>query len=156
MSEFEKKFGDFIRNNGLHAEHLIFKTSCHTVEEACASCGATPEDFVKNVCVVNKKTGEFMVAIVPGEKKLDWKKLYALAGSKDLRMATGEEVLKNTGFPAGGTPSFGYTARFFIDNGVFEKKLVYSGGGSTFALTRAAPEEIIRVNQGSKADLAKS
>ena len=104
---------------------------------------------------MNKKTGEFMVAIVPGEKKLDWKKLYSLVGSKDLRMATDEEVLKNTGFPAGGTPSFGYAARFFIDHGVFEKKMVYSGGGSTFALTRVSPEEILRANQGAKADLAK-
>ncbi|HIH20480.1 TPA: hypothetical protein HA244_04395 [Candidatus Micrarchaeota archaeon] len=155
MNEFEKKLADFISDNGINAEHLIFETSCHTVEEACASCGATPEDFVKNVSVVNKKTGEFMVAIVPGEKKLDWKKLYVLVGSRDLRMATSEEVLEKTGFPAGGTPSFGYAARFFIDNGVFEKKLVYSGGGSTFALTRVSTDEILRANQGTKADLAK-
>ena len=155
MTEYEQKLVDFINKNKIRAEHLIFETSCHSVEEAAASANAKPEDFVKNVCVMNESNGELIVAIVPGHKRLDLKKLAALVGSKKLRLANAQEILEKTGYPMGGTPSFGYTARFFIDNEVFTKNIVYSGGGSQNSLTKISPLEIIRINNVIKTDLTK-
>ncbi len=163
MDEYEKKLTDFILTNSIKAEHLVFETSCHSVEEAAASAKASPEDFVKNICLINETNieadfehkNELIVAIIPGTKRIDLKKLGLLIGSKRIRFATGEEVLERTGYPAGGTPSFGYNARFFIDNLVMLKEIVYSGGGSQKALTKIAPAEIVRINNAFIADLSK-
>lgn len=157
MNEYEKLV-DFIGQNNINAEHLIFQTSCHSVEEAALSANATPDQFVKNVCIINEANGnELIVCIVPGNKRLDMKKLAVIIGVpiKKLRFAISDEILQKTGYPMGGTPSFGYPARFFIDNGVLTKTIVYSGGGSQNALTKISPLEIIRVNCAEKADLTK-
>ena len=155
MNEYEQKLLEFIKQNNVKAEHLVFETSCHSVEEAAASANAKPEDFVKNVCVINESNNELIVCIVPGHKRLDLKKLAALVGSKKLRLANANEILEKTGYPMGGTPSFGYSARFFIDNEVFTKEIVYSGGGSQNALTKTSPNEIVKINNATKADLTK-
>ncbi len=155
MNSYEQKLNEFIKKNNIQAEQLIFKTSCHSVEEAAASANASAEEFVKNVCIINELNNELIVCIVPGNKRLDMKKLAELIGTKKLRFATPEEILEKTGYPMGGTPSLGYLARFFIDNAVLAKGTVYSGGGSQNALTRISPLEILRINNAAKADLTK-
>src|SRR3989338_9116732 len=130
MNEYEQKLLEFIKQKNVKAEHLVFETSCHSVEEAAASANAKPEDFVKNVCVINEIKNELIVCIVPGDKRLDLKKLAALIGSKKLKLANPDQILEKTGYPMGGTPSFGYNAKFFIDSEIFKKEIVYSGGGS--------------------------
>jgi prolyl-tRNA editing enzyme YbaK/EbsC (Cys-tRNA(Pro) deacylase) len=155
MNEYEQKLVEFIKRNSVNAEHLVFQTSCHSVEEAAISAHAKPEDFVKNVCIINETNNELIVCIVPGTKKLDVKKLTTLIGTKKLRFATAEEILQKTGYPMGGTPSLGYSAKFFIDNEVLTKEVVYSGGGSQNSLTKISPQEMIRINDATKADISK-
>ena len=155
MNQYEQRLAEFIKNNQINAQHLIFETSCHSVEEAAASANAKPEDFVKNVCVINELNNQLIVAIVPGNKRLDMKKLAILIGSKKIRLAKADEIIEKTGYPMGGTPSFGYSAKFFIDNEVLTKEMVYSGGGSQNALTKVSPSEIIRINNATATDLTK-
>ncbi|MDO8553206.1 MAG: YbaK/EbsC family protein [Candidatus Micrarchaeota archaeon] len=143
MNEYDDKLVDFIKQNSINAEHLVFQTSCHSVEEAAASANTSVDNFVKNVCIINETNNELIVCIVPGTKRLDIKKLALLIGTKKLRFATTEEILSKTGYPMGGTPSFGYSARFFIDNEVLTKEIVYSGGGSQNSLTKISPLEMI-------------
>ena len=160
-NEYEKKLVEFITNNSIKAEHLVFETSCHSVEEAARTASAKPEDFVKNICLVNESNeggttkNELIVAIIPGIKRVDLKKIGLLVQSKRVRFADSEEILQRTGYPAGGTPSFGYAARFFIDRQVMDKTLVYSGGGSQKALTKVSPKEIVSINNATVADLCK-
>ena len=144
MNQYSDKLSAFITKNSIDARVLVFETSCHSVEEAAASANASVDQFVKNICTVDLN-GHLVVSIIRGKDKLDLKKVSALVGSK-LRFATPEEILEKTGYPAGGTPSFGYSAKFFIDKKVLEMPLVYSGGGSTTALTQVKPSEICRLN----------
>jgi prolyl-tRNA editing enzyme YbaK/EbsC (Cys-tRNA(Pro) deacylase) len=65
-----------------------------------------------------------------------------------VRTASPAEVLARTGYPAGGTPSFGYEAIFLIDPKVMEKEKVYTGGGSENSLLLIFPPELQRANQG--------
>jgi Cys-tRNA(Pro)/Cys-tRNA(Cys) deacylase len=55
-------------------------------------------------------------------------------------------MLEKSGYPAGGTPAFGYDAVFLMDPKVLENDKVYSGGGSEQALTLMSPEEMKRAN----------
>ena len=157
MNKYEQKLKDYITQNQINAEQLIFATSCHSVQEAAESANAKPEDFVKNVCVINETDGSLIVSIIPGTPKLDLKKLASIleTNNKKLRLANSKEILEKTGYPVGGTPSFGYSARFFMDETIFAKPIVFSGGGSPNALTKCSPEEIIRVNKAIKGDLTK-
>ncbi|MCY9528491.1 YbaK/EbsC family protein [Paenibacillus alvei] len=71
------------------------------------------------------------------------------------RLALEQEMLQLAGYPAGGIPSFGFTATFLIDPKVLEQEFVYTGGGSPYSLTRISVQEMVRVNQAIVARVRK-
>jgi len=129
MNEFEEKIKKFIQDNNIEAEHLSFKQSCHSVEEAARAANVTREDFIKNICLIDSQ-GNLIVAIVKGEDKASMKRVAKALNIEKPRLATPEEILEKTGYPCGGVSSFGYQAKFLIDPRVMEKEIVYTGGGS--------------------------
>lgn len=143
----EEKLHHYIQSKGIHAEHLIFETSCHTAAEAAESAGAQLEDLVKNVCMVTE-TGQFLVAIVKGEDRVDSKRIASLMGCKKPKHATAEAVLEHTGYAAGGVPSFGHGSTILIDERVMEKPWILTGGGSDRSLVKIDTDELLRASGG--------
>ncbi len=136
-----------MRKNGIEGEHHTFSKSCHSVAEAAAAAGVTPEDFVKSICMVDGEE-RLIVGIVKGEDRASTSRVSKALNVSAVRTATPDEVFEKTGYPCGGTPSFGYPARFFVDPKVMEKEFVYMGGGSETSLVKIKPSEIIKGNGG--------
>ena len=84
-----------------------------------------------------------------GEDRVSVSRIAKTLQREGLRLATAEEILQKTGYPCGGTPSFGYQATFLIDPKVMEQELVFTGGGSETSLVKIRTEELIRANQGT-------
>lgn len=145
MNEYEVRLKNYIQNNNIEAEHLSFDQSCHSVEEAAQAVNARPEDFVKNICMVDG-AGNLIVAIVKGENQASASRVGKALHTAGVRMATPDEILERTGYPCGGTPSFGFEATFLVDQRVPETEIVYTGGGSTTSLVKIASQELIRAN----------
>ncbi len=137
------------------AELLLFNTSCHSVPEAAAAAGVRPEDLVKNICLLTPDD-RLVVVIVKGEDRVNWNLAAREVGAARVRLASAEEILAKTGYPCGGTPSFGYPAEVLIDPRVMEMDIVYTGGGSENALMRLSPVEILRLSGGRLAPVRKS
>ena len=131
---------------GVAAEHLVFGRSTHTVAEAAEAAGAPVEDFVKSICMLTE-AGGLAVAVVRGEDRASTTRVGALLAAA-VRLATPDEMLARTGYPAGGTPPFGFDAAFLVDDRVMARGVVYAGGGSDRALVRVAPAELLRANGG--------
>lgn len=147
MNPYEEKLLDYIKLRQIQAKLLNFKQSCHSVAEAAQAVGASPEDLIKNICLIDQK-GNLIVAIVKGEDRVDPVKIGVFLGNETPRIAKPAEILEKTGYPCGGVPSFGYPAHFLIDPRVMEKEIVYTGGGSPFALVKIATVELVKANQG--------
>lgn len=147
MNQYEERLKRFIRERAIDADHLSFERSCHSVAEAAEAAGAEPEDLVKNICMVDSQ-GNLVVVIVKGEDRASTSRVAKVLGIERPRMASPEEILEKTGYPCGGTPSFGYAARFLVDERVLEKPVVYTGGGSDMSLVRVAPSELLKANGG--------
>jgi Cys-tRNA(Pro)/Cys-tRNA(Cys) deacylase len=145
MNEYEEKIKKIIKDNGVEAEHLLFKESTHSVEEAAKAVGADPEDFVKSICMVNSE-GRLIVAIVKGEDRVSTSRVGNALGIERPRVASPSEVFTLTGFPCGGTPGFGFDAEFLMDLKVLEKEMVYLGGGSEYSLVKMKTEDLQRIN----------
>lgn len=135
------------------AEHLVFAVSTHSVAEAAAAAGAPEDAFVKTILML--AGDEIVAAIVKGEDRASTSRVAKLLGVPAVRLATPEEMLARTGYPAGGTPPFGFEARFLVDERVMERAVVYAGGGSDRALVRVAPREMLRANAGAVARVSK-
>ena len=148
MNPGEEKLKQFIATHHIQAEHLSFERSCHSVAEAAETVGAEPENFVKNICMTDAQ-GSIIVAIVTGEDRASTSRVAKALGVEQVRTMAPEEVTAKTGYPCGGTPSFGFAAQFLVDPRVMEKDLVYTGGGSETSLIRLSPQIVLQVNEGT-------
>lgn len=142
---FEEKLRSTMREKNIPGELLVFSQSCHSVAEAAKAAGVTHADFVKNVCMISEE-GSLIVAIVNGEDWASTSRVAKVFQSNGVRIATPEEILQRTGYPCGGTPSFGYEARFLVDDKVPGMPVVYTGGGSERALVKIAASDLIAAN----------
>ncbi len=154
MDCHEEKIKKYIKDYHIEAEHLHFETSCHSVKEAVRTVSASVEDFVKNICLVDKE-GNLIVAIVKGEDRASTKKIGKALEIDPPRTASPQEILEKTGFVCGGVPSFGYPSTFLIDSKVMEREVLYSGGGSENSLIRIPSKELQRANQGQIVKIRK-
>lgn len=147
MDQFEEKLKQFIENNSIDAQHYSFSESCHSVEDAAKAVGAQIDDFVKNICLIDEEN-RVIVAIVKGEGRVSTSRVGKALDIQRPRIATQEEILEKTGYPCGGTPSFGFDGVFVVDEKVMEQSIVYTGGGSQQSLVKISPKELLLANNG--------
>lgn len=147
MKVYEEKLKNYITENNIHAEQLVFNESCHSVEEAANVVGTSPENLVKNICMIDNNNN-LIVAIVKGEHRASTSRVGKVLNIDAPRTANESEILERTGFPCGGVPSFGYKATFIIDPKVMEKEFIYTGGGSPYSLVKISTKELQKINNG--------
>jgi prolyl-tRNA editing enzyme YbaK/EbsC (Cys-tRNA(Pro) deacylase) len=145
MSEYEEKIRKYIKINNIQAKLLTFDQSTHSVAEAAAAVKAQPEDFVKSICMIGPNEA-LIVAIVKGEHRASTRRVAKALNIARPRLANPVEMRQKSGYPAGGTPAFGYNAMFLMDPKVLDKEFVYSGGGSENALILMSPKEMKKAN----------
>ena len=154
MNAYEHKLKQFIAAGSIEAKHLSFEQSCHSVAEAAAVVGTDPEHFVKNICMTDAQD-RVIVAIVKGEDRASTSRVAKALQTERVRTMTPDEMLVKTGYPCGGTPSFGFAATFLVDPRVMEKSEVYTGGGSATSLVRVSPHALLQANRGRVARIRK-
>ena len=154
MNAYEDKLKQFNAAGGIEAEHFSFEQSCHSVAEAAAVVGTSPENLVKNICMTDAQ-GRVIVAIVKGEDRASTSRVAKALQTEQVRTMRPDEMLARTGYPCGGTPSFGFAATFLVDPRVMQKDAVYTGGGSETSLVRVSPDALLQANRGRVARIRK-
>lgn len=101
-----------------HGIELTFASRgpAHSVEEAAENLGITPGEIVKTLVAQAKATQSaaghtYVIALIPGDKQVDWAKLRKLAGFKKMSMASPEAGLAATGYHPGTITPFGAMAQ---------------------------------------------
>jgi Cys-tRNA(Pro)/Cys-tRNA(Cys) deacylase len=154
LNVYEEKLKKYILKNNMEAQQYIFETSCHSVYEAALAAKVSPKDLVKNICMVDS-TGNLIVSIVNGKDRVSTSRVSKVLNIEIPRSASPEEILKKTGYPCGGVPSFGYDAIFLIDPKVSEMEFIYTGGGSTHSLTKLSTRLMLKINKGKVVRIRK-
>jgi prolyl-tRNA editing enzyme YbaK/EbsC (Cys-tRNA(Pro) deacylase) len=112
----------------------VFEEGTKTAEDAATAIGCTVAAIVKSlVFVVDRGDREEpVVALVPGDLRLDTGSLANVAGARTARRASLDEVKAATGYAAGGTPPFGHVTqiRVFADPGLRRNDPVWAAGGT--------------------------
>ena len=154
MKQYEEKLQKYIEDSNILCEYLRFEQSCHSVLEAATAAGVEPDDCVKNICLIDSEDN-LIVAIVKGDDRVSTSRVGKALNISRPRIANPEEILQKTGYPCGGTPSFGFQALFLIDPVVVERDVVLSGGGSEYSLVKIAPTEMQKANNGKVVKIRK-
>ena len=98
-----------------------------------------------------------VLALVPGDLRLDTVKLSAVAGGSTARRATLEEVRSATGFAAGGTPPFGHATELaiFADQHLARFETLWAAGGTPDTVFPISYSDLLRVTRAQVVDVTE-
>jgi len=150
--QHEEKLFNYIKENKIKAEQIFFKELVDHRENVLKTIKEKDinfNDIVKTVVFIdlNKKLeyGNAVIGIVPANSRVNKDKLRSFSKSR-IKIASAEQVLILTSYPAGGVPPFGFKGRFYLDYSLKNKDIVYAGGGSERTLIKTTIKEILKVN----------
>lgn len=140
-------------------EIRLFPEGTKTAEDAARAIGCPVSAIVKSLVfvLVDSVAGEEpVVALVPGDLRLDTERLAGVAGATRSRRATLNEVREATGYAAGGTPPFGHArrVRVFADEQLRRNDPVWAAAGTPTTVFPISIVDLDRLAQPVWADLA--
>lgn len=130
---------------GLDVDVKVFPEGTKTAEDAAAAVGCPVAAIVKSL--VFTVDGHPVVALVPGDLRLDTTKLAAAAGGALAERASLDQVRAATGFVAGGTPPFGHITplRVFADPSLKRNDPVWCAAGTPNSVFAVSIEDLGRL-----------
>jgi prolyl-tRNA editing enzyme YbaK/EbsC (Cys-tRNA(Pro) deacylase) len=121
---------DYAAGHDLLLDIHEFPEGTKTAVDAAAAIGCDVSAIVKSL--VFTVDGSVVVALVPGDLRLDTHRLSEVAGGGVVERAGLETVRAATGFVAGGTPPFGHKTALpvFADLALRRHEMVWAAGGT--------------------------
>jgi Cys-tRNA(Pro) deacylase len=129
------------------ADIHVFPEGTKTAEDAARAIGCEVSAIVKSLVFV--VDDEPVVALVPGDLRLDTARLAQAAGAAHARRASLEEVREATGYAAGGTPPFGHASplRVFADPALGRNDPVWAAAGTPTTVFPISIDDLDRLAQ---------
>jgi Cys-tRNA(Pro) deacylase len=132
-----------------------FKKGTPTAEDAASAVGCRLEQIVKSL-VFSSERG-YVVALVPGDRRADRDKVARAAGRRRVKVAGPDEVMRATGFVAGGVAPFPLPGidTVLIDRHLLVHRVVWFGAGTHRHMASLAPPDLVRIARAREADLSE-
>ena len=145
---------DAARAGGLEIAVERFPEGTRTAVDAARAVGCDVAQIVKSLVFM---AGERPVlALVSGVNRVDLGKLARALGAETARRANGDEARDATGYAIGGVPPFGHArpVTVLVDRDLLAHDRLWAAAGMPDAVFPIAPDDLVRVSEGTVADLA--
>lgn len=150
--QYSKILGDFLSSHRIWHRFIEFDEPVKTVDQAARKVDI---NLIAKSIVLVDSDGKPLVAILPAENKISYKKVKTLLSVKDVRLADENEVLAYSGYPVGGVPPFNNIMRTLLDPQTLRNKKVIAGGGDVDKLVELESRDILEFLKPIVADLTK-
>ena len=157
MSASIERVRDAAQAAGLEIAVVSFPDAVRTAAQAAEALGCEISRIVKSL--VFMVAGEHVMALVPGDRRLDPIKLASAAGRADSAVrASLDDVRAVTGFVAGGTPPFGHVSelRVFSDVGLRRHRTVWAAAGTPHTVFELSTDDLDRIARPIWIDLSEA
>jgi len=130
-----------------------FSAGTPTAEDAARAAGCRLEQIVKTLVFVCD--GEYVLALVPGDRRADERKVAAEMNASNVRVARADEVVDATGFEPGAVAPFPRrdVVAALIERTLLQHQAVWIGAGSHSHLATLAPSDLQRLAGARATDL---
>ena len=143
----------YLAQAGAEARIEEFSSGTPTAQEAAHAIGCELDQIVKSLVYVCDERA--VLALVPGSRRGDARKVARAAGAELARLASPAVVHEVTGFDVGGVAPFALlrVERVLADRTLLRFKELWTGAGSDRHMAVIAPSELVRLTEAAVADL---
>jgi prolyl-tRNA editing enzyme YbaK/EbsC (Cys-tRNA(Pro) deacylase) len=147
-----QRVSSFLARAAVDASIHEFPDGTPTAEDAARAAGCRLEQIVKSLVFVCD--GEYVLALVPGDRRADEAKVAAAAGASSARVARADEVLAATGFGPGAVAPFpSEVAVVVMERTLLQHAVVWVGAGSPAHMASLSPVDLERLSRARTAEL---
>lgn len=154
-----------VENSGIervktHAEQLgldvevVERPAADSLESAAALLGLQPGDVMKSL-VVKRHDGDFLFALIPGDRQISWPKLRALVGVNKLAMPPQDVALAATGYERGTITPLGSTTAWPVYQDAAFHGRVAMGAGARGHSAFVDAEQLAKALGATVADISE-
>jgi prolyl-tRNA editing enzyme YbaK/EbsC (Cys-tRNA(Pro) deacylase) len=148
-----ERVSSFLRESGAEARIHEFPDGTPTAADAAAAVGCDLDQIVKSLVLV---CGERpVVALVPGDRRVDSKKVARALDAGSARIANAREVGDATGFEPGAVAPFPLPSidTVLMDRALYRHPLVWAGAGSSRHMLGINPSDLGRLARARPMDV---
>ncbi len=144
---------DFLEANEISFNMIHLKEIPKTAQDVERFYGCSLHQVLKSLVFLGES--KKIIAVVPGDKRVDVNKLKKVSGQMTLRIAKPDEVEELTGYSIGGVSPFGIENDIIkiIDKSIFDIETVNIGSGKAEIGIEMASQDLRKVWDGIIADV---
>ena len=150
------RVASFVRTNAAEARIEEFPEGTPTAADAARAVGCKLGQIVKSVVVACDT--RYVVALIPGDRRADIRKIAEAARCDKARIASPDEVLAATGFVAGAVAPFPLPRieAVYVDRTLLGQKRLWVGAGSPNHLATLTPSDLLRLSRAQPMDAVEA
>ena len=147
------RVAEALRRSGVDARVEEFPEGAATAGHAAKAVGTSRAQIVKSLLFICD--GRPTLALIPGDRRADERKVAAAVDAKAARVARPEEVLAATGFEPGGVAPFPLSgvSQVVMAGEFLVHDRVWVGAGSERHMAGLSPADLLRLTRAATADL---
>ena len=134
---------------------IELEQTARTANDAANSLNTEVGSIVKSLLFRNK--GNFFLCLVSGDKRCSLNKLKKIFNSKDLSMASPDEVKDQTGYTIGGVSPVGHKNKLeiLVDESLNRFKNLYAAAGHPNCIFKISFDELLNLTNGVVKDIVE-
>ncbi len=134
---------------------IELEQTARTANDAANSLNTEVGSIVKSLLFRNE--GNFLLCLVSGDKRCSLNKLKKIFNSKDLSMASPDEVKDQTGYTIGGVSPVGHKNKLeiLVDESLNRFKNLYAAAGHPNCIFKINFDELLNLTNGIVKDIVE-
>ena len=134
---------------------IELEQTARTANDAANSLNTEVGSIVKSLLFRNEEN--FFLCLVSGDKRCSLNKLKNIFNSKDLSMASPDEVKDQTGYTIGGVSPVGHKNKLeiFVDESLNRFKNLYAAAGHPNCVFKISFDELLNLTNGIIKDIVE-
>ena len=133
----------------------ILDNTARTAKDAANALNCEIGAIVKSLLL--KADDEFVLCLIPGDKKCSLNKLKKAIFKKDVCMADADQVKENTGFSIGGVSPVGHLKKIevLVDKTFDRFKDVFAAAGHPNSIFKISNIDLLKITNGKTLDISE-
>ena len=134
---------------------IILDNTARTAKDAANALNCEIGAIVKSLLL--KADDEFVLCLIPGDKKCSLNKLKKAIFKKDVCMADADQVKENTGFSIGGVSPVGHLKKIevLVDKTFDRFKDVFAAAGHPNSIFKISNLDLLKITNGKTLDISE-